>query len=212
MINLKSRLKPLYHRFLNFCKLWRRIGLHCNDFTIISNNCAGGFVYQYFGIHYSTPTVGLGIHPDDYLKLMQRPSYYFSQELVFVEPNTTERYQLGEHFTYPVAKCADITIYFRHYKDKYHAQHNWERRRQRVNYKKLYFLFTENEYFHISHLHKFSELIENNDLRGVCLTSKDYLITHSLHITNVRKEEGKVIWHPDVIMGAINWKQIINKL
>lgn len=29
-------------------KFPRRIGLHINDFSIISNNCAGGYMYQYY--------------------------------------------------------------------------------------------------------------------------------------------------------------------
>ena len=212
MRKLKTKLKPLYHKFLNITKFWRRRGLNGADFTIISNNCAGGFVYQYFGLPYATPTCGLGMHPDDYLKLIQNPSFYFSQELVFIDPHTTERFRLGEHFCYPVANCADITIYFRHYNDEYHAKIDWERRCKRINYDKLFFLFTENEYFHMGHINTFSEIITKGNRKGICLTSRDYSIDHTLHVSNVRQEEGKLIWHPDVIIGALDWKQIINSL
>lgn len=38
-----------------------KIGLKNKCFTIISNNCWGGFVYQKFNLQYRTPFVGLFI-------------------------------------------------------------------------------------------------------------------------------------------------------
>ena len=40
----KALLKPYYHKIKRLCKAYRRIGLKHKDFTIISNNCTGGYV------------------------------------------------------------------------------------------------------------------------------------------------------------------------
>ena len=37
-------------------------------FTIISNNCWAGLVYQHFGLPYNTPTAGLFFFAQDYLE------------------------------------------------------------------------------------------------------------------------------------------------
>ena len=49
----------------------RRIGLINDNFTIISNNCFAGFVYQKFDIQYNTPFVGLFILGPDYIYLLK---------------------------------------------------------------------------------------------------------------------------------------------
>lgn len=93
-------LKPYYHKLKRLCKSYRRIGLKNQYFSIISNNCSGRYVYQYFGLSYKTPTEGIGMSVDDYLKLIARPRHYFTHSLEFVKPESTERYQLGEYLLY----------------------------------------------------------------------------------------------------------------
>ena len=216
MEKVKNVLKPYYHLLIRLSKWRRRLGLKCKDFSIISNSCAAGFVYQYFGIKYLTPTAGIGIHPDDYLKLMQNPLSYFTEKLCFVEPNTTERWNLGEHFSYPVAKIGDgdesITVYFRHYKTRQEAQHVWEKRCKRINYSKLFFLCTENEYFNVEHIKKFCEILDNTGASGICLTRRDYSLPHTQFVSYVGIEDGKVMWYPNVVIEPINWKKTLNNL
>ena len=48
------------------------------DFSIISNNCWAGFVYSKFGLEYTTPTIGMGIVDDDYIKFLENMDYYSS--------------------------------------------------------------------------------------------------------------------------------------
>ena len=59
----------------------RRLGLRTRDFTVLSNNCFGGFVYQRYGLPYRTPTAGLFFMPADYLRLLSDPRRYFSAPL-----------------------------------------------------------------------------------------------------------------------------------
>jgi len=46
----------------------RQKEINHKSFSIISNNCWGGLVYQYFGLPYNTPTVGLFIMDDDFFE------------------------------------------------------------------------------------------------------------------------------------------------
>ena len=89
LFNFKKRFKPILQKVRNAkikysrykkCKA-RRKQLLFTDFTIISNNCWGGLVYQYFGLPYTSPTVGLFIMDDDYIKFLENLDYYLSQPL-----------------------------------------------------------------------------------------------------------------------------------
>ena len=148
---IKSILRPYYRQLIYFLKGFRRIGLKTNQFTIISNNCTGGYVYQFFGIPYRSPTAGIGIHPDDYVKLIMNPHYYFTQPIDFLsDPKRARHYpqrkNAPNYGNYPVGTIGDIEIFFTHYHSKEEARSKWERRCSKICYEKLIFLFVENEW------------------------------------------------------------------
>lgn len=207
-----QRLKELYHRIKDLPKVFRSIGLKTSNFSIISNNCTGGYVYQYFGIPYKTPTEGIGMSVDDYLKLIRNPKYYFSKPLEFISPETTQRYLNGEHFTYPVAQIDDITIYFRHYPTKEEANNKWVRRCGRINYDKLFVLLTESETMLDSHAEVFSKILNESNLKGILLTTKDVVNPNVKRVRNVPLKDGVPQWRPEIIIKSLNWKSIINSL
>lgn len=210
---IKEVLKPHYHRLQRVCKFYRRIGLHSKDFSIISNNCTGGYVYQYYGVAYNTPTEGLYFTTEDYLKIIQRPEYYFKHEVELIDPHESVLAKAGKKINHPVGKIDDVEIYFLHYPDPYEALGKWYRRCSRINYKKLFFLLTETELMRDGHLQQFSGIIENGN-NGVCLTMKDYSIPHTLYVANVPSDDdnGNAAWKPQIIISSLNWKQIINSL
>lgn len=209
---IKKNLKPIYHWFIRLSKYRRRVGLHCTNFTIISNNCSAGYVYQYFGIPYKTPTEGLGFSVDDYLRIVRNPKHYFSEKLNFVNPETTDRYKNGEHFTYPVAKIDDITVYFRHYPTKEVAEQKWIRRCSRMNFDKLFFLLTESETMREEHFKEFSDFIAHSSNQGILLTNKKVSINNVLTVPNVPIEDGIIMWLPEIIIKSLDWKRILNNL
>ena len=135
--NAIIKLKNLYSQ-------WReRRKLKSTDFTIISNNCWGGFIYQQFGLEYTTPTIGMGFIDDDYIKFLEQLDYYLSLTPIFIDPKDAPDYDLrkklrgGSEIDYPVAKLDNITLWFTHYHSKEEALVKWERRKQRINHKKL---------------------------------------------------------------------------
>ena len=62
---------------------FRRVGIK-RKFTIFSNNCWGGRLYDKFGLMYLTPTIGLAMSPADFVKFCSNYNYYFSKEKNFV--------------------------------------------------------------------------------------------------------------------------------
>ncbi|CCY49851.1 MULTISPECIES: DUF1919 domain-containing protein [Bacteroides] len=219
MNEIKKLLKPLYHWFVRLSKWKRRIGLKCTDFTIISNNCTGGYIYQYFGIPYKTPTEGLYFTTEDYLKLLERPEYYFKHEVKLVDSQRSTLAKMGGDICYPVGLIDDVEVYFMHYPDPEEALSKWYRRASRMNFKKLFFLLTETELTTEDHIKRFSNLIGGkllNDsvIMGICMMRKDRNLDHTLYVPDIPKDEtnGNAAWRPEIIINSVNWKKIFNEL
>ncbi|AJR04620.1 DUF1919 domain-containing protein [Siansivirga zeaxanthinifaciens] len=98
------------------------------EFLIISNNCWGGSVYQWYKRPYNTPFVGLFIYSSCYLKMLRNFEYYMGQTLTFISeskyPSTGK--------SYPIGLLKDIEIHFEHYKNEDEAREKWERRTKRM--------------------------------------------------------------------------------
>lgn len=75
------------------CSL-RRKKLRNKDFTIISNNCWAGFIYQKYGLQYKTPTIGLFFIGNDYIKFCKKLKYYVNQDLKFISFSESKNYDL----------------------------------------------------------------------------------------------------------------------
>ena len=122
----------------------RRKKLNNIDFTIISNNCWGGHVYRYFGLKYSSPTVGLYFWAEDYLLLLENLRSFFESEIQFINPRQSRYYSLLEkkgELNVPIGKLScekgNVEIVFLHYKSEDEAREKWNRRLKRVNYDNL---------------------------------------------------------------------------
>jgi len=148
--DLKKALKPAVVKLRNAKVKYdlyrlhreRRKQLAFTDFSIISNNCWGGLVYQYFGLPYTSPMVGLFIMDDDYIRFLERLDYYLAQPLKFISINES-RYkdQLQHESTakiyYPIALLDDVEVHFLHYYSEQEAQEKWAKRLERLNRNRL---------------------------------------------------------------------------
>ena len=108
---------------------FRRFGLK-KDFTIFSNNCWGGRLYDKFGMIYNSPTIGLAINTIEFLNFVKNYKKYINYEL---KPISYEQIKINnEHGSY---KCNldDITINFIHYRNIDDAINKWNRRTKRDN-------------------------------------------------------------------------------
>lgn len=60
------------------------------NFTIISNNCWGGQIYESFGLQKQTPTVGLFMFAEDYLAFCTHLAECLTLPLEFIEPSDSK--------------------------------------------------------------------------------------------------------------------------
>jgi len=96
-------------------------------FFIISDDCWGGQLYRQLHIEYLTPTVGLWIHPKDYLNYIEFIKTSGKGNLDFVQSDKD----------YPVANLEGIEIHFKHYKNEDQAKEKYYRRLGRIQKDKL---------------------------------------------------------------------------
>lgn len=140
------RLKTLKFVRVKFAE-HRKKQLLGTDFTIISNNCWGGMVYESYNLIKSSPTIGLFFMATDYIKFISNLPHYLSSELTFIKPEKSKNVdylQTIKNFgVFPIAKLDDIEIVFLHYKTEDDARDKWARRCQRINYEKLIIKFND---------------------------------------------------------------------
>lgn len=115
------------------------------DFSIISNNCWAGRVYQYLDMPYLSPTAGLYFFAPDYIRFIYDLKKYLESPLTFIEPEQSKYYdelKLRNQLDKPIGKILDVEIVFLHYATKEEAEEKWNRRKSRVNFDKLVFKFS----------------------------------------------------------------------
>ncbi len=132
------------------------------DFSIISSNCTGGVICHDLGLQFRSPFVNLYILPKDYIKMLEN-LYDYMQVEITEEKNCD--------YSFPVGKLKDIHVYFQHYKNFQEAKEKWNDRKKRINWKNMYFLFSDRDGCTIEDIQKFNELNYENKL---CFTHKQY--------------------------------------
>ena len=179
-------------------------------FTIISNNCVGGYIYQHFGLKYRTPTAGLFLEAEDFLKLCTDYKRYFSKEIQFIACEQSKNYEIfkdsdrwGE---YPIGKIDDIEIYFMHYKSEEEAREKWYRRVSRINEKNVIFLYSENEGCSQNFVKRFMMLPSKDK---ICFTYNDYCVEGTTYSPRVSALPERA-WRPRLVLSEINWKKYLN--
>lgn len=115
------------------------------DFTIISNNCWGGVLYEYFGIQKNSPTIGMYFFASDYLKFIKNLKYYTSIEMKVIPSQKSKYYkklvEMGSAQA-PVGVLDDIEISLLHYHNPEEAIEKWGRRIERINWDNLIVKFS----------------------------------------------------------------------
>ena len=125
----------------------RKKKINNKNFSIISNNCWGGMIYESYGLKKQSPTVGLFFTPKDYLKFISKFKYYISKELKFIDYNKSnnlsflKEYKIREDVL--IGVLDDVEIIFLHYKDKKVAKEKWDKRVKRINFESIVFKFND---------------------------------------------------------------------
>lgn len=134
------------------CKARRR-KLDNTNFTIISNNCWGGTVYEAYNLPKESPTVGMFFMADDYIKFISDLKGYINGALSFIYPEKSKwkdspQVSSDRRFSsYPIGVLSNgydtIEVFFLHYHSEWEAKSKWERRIKRINWNKLLIKFND---------------------------------------------------------------------
>ena len=127
-----------------------RKALRGRNVSIISSNCIGGRLSQIAGEPYRSPTVGLWIGPDDFLKFAGGLPEYTKAELVH---DTGESKRWG----FPVGMLDDVRIMFMHYATFAEAYEKWNERTARLDPLKVLLVHTDRG-ANADHLSRFDAL------------------------------------------------------
>ena len=164
-------------------------GGNSSSFTIISNNCWAGLVYQHFGLPYNTPTAGLFFFAQDYIKFVYSIKEYLAKPLKFISLEesryceTLKQYG-GECVKCPIAVCGDIEIIFMHYHSPEEAEEKWRRRAARINWDNIIYKFSEMNGCTEDDLRAFDALQVD---KKVVFTHKDYGLKNQVVYTEFKK-------------------------
>ena len=79
------RLKVLKYWRIGLAN-YRKKQLKYTDFTIISNNCWGGMIYESYNLPKESPTVGMFFMAKDYIEFLSDLRGYVNGKLTFIKP------------------------------------------------------------------------------------------------------------------------------
>lgn len=123
----------------------RKHRLSNHSFSLISNNCIGGFMMHGVKEEFRSPTVNLLIHDYQFCTFCKHLKEY--SECPVEEPDASERTRFKD-LSYPVGilrgrdfGLPDIVLYFMHYKTFDAAKIAWEKRFKRVNFDNIFIVF-----------------------------------------------------------------------
>ena len=183
------------------------------DFTIISNNCWGGLIYQSYGLKYNTPTIGCYFMSDDYIKFISNIHNYINQNLCFIDPKTSKWYSNVKDYKnygkYPVGRLGDIEIFFMHYSSEQEALNKWNKRKKRINYNNILFKFSEMNNCNKKNIEQFQNLKLNNK---ICFISKKYKQMENSYTVVVSKKNVTITKEPFGNSTKINITKLLNTL
>lgn len=163
------------------------------NFTLISQNCFAGGVYEDLNIQYKTPIVGLFLYPKCYLNMLENIESINFENIEFISKSKYEqanRY-INNVRKYPIAKLdnRDIEIHFLHYNNTKEALDKWIRRSQRINLQNLFIVFSDRDGCTIDEINRFDKLKYKNK---VFISSKKYNIESKNIILDIYQNDGVI--------------------
>ena len=143
--------------------------------TLISNNCSGGYLYMDMGIQYTSPTMWTQILYDEYPKFCKNLKHYMECEVTeYKDFSEVHRKQIinniGMMPDFPCGLIDDVVILFRHYSTFEQAKEKWNKRKQRIDYEHLIYMFVVETDKYINESIEFGNL----NLKNSVLFTRDF--------------------------------------
>jgi uncharacterized protein (DUF1919 family) len=119
---LKDSLRKVRDRLFSFYEASR---LKNKSYVLVTNNCWGYELYNSTGREYNTPFIGLFLHPECYVRLLENFEHCLTAEMEFRQQSK----YYAEPKSYPIGVIkGDIEVHFLHYKSQAEAREKWQRR------------------------------------------------------------------------------------
>lgn len=115
--------------------------------TLITNNCWGGVISSNYKMPFCSPTINLQILPEEFPEFCQHLKFYMQQELVECKELTAWHRDYMEHMfgdefpNCPLGLLCDMLVVFQHYESFSEAKAAWDRRKKRIDYDNIGYLF-----------------------------------------------------------------------
>lgn len=171
MVSIETIRILLRRKYIHYTSIFRKKLLKNLDFTIISNNCWGGFIYQSYNLPYQTPTIGLYFMADDYILFLENLDYCLEANLSFIEPGMSKYYNILNNThnfgKYPIGiiyldELKMIEIHFLHYTNQTEALKKWNNRKKRINKDKMIIKFSDQNNCNMDIIRRFEALPYKN--------------------------------------------------
>lgn len=146
--------------------------LRNRSFSILSDNCWGGFMSRYLGLGYRSPFVGLFVFSPDYIRLLENLEAVYA-DLRFIRPRRSKyAASLAPGAAYPIATVGDdIELHFLHYASEAEAARKWRRRLGRLDPENLIVKFCDRDRCTPELIARFDRLPYR---QKVCFTARPY--------------------------------------
>lgn len=114
--------------------------------SIIANNCCGVRLLEDLNVRWDSPTIAVQIMPEEYTKFCQNIKWYMEQDIKEYKDFSEEHVKYfakmyGGGIDFVVGLCGDVAIVFQHYDTWAKAKEKWDKRKARIDYDNLNFLF-----------------------------------------------------------------------
>ena len=132
-----------------------------NKFTIISNNCVGGKMYNSLGLKFTSPTINLFFFMPDYIQFLENLDYYLATQFNFKNTST----HTNDKINYPIGVYNDgVEIHFMHYHTKNEALQKWNERTKRMNKNNLFIIGSDRDNCNYDIVKRFDKLNFKNKI------------------------------------------------
>lgn len=173
----------LRRKYMKISAPLRKKFINNDNFTIISNNCWGGFIYQSYQLKYCSPTIGTFFMASDYILYLENFQECLTKKITFIEPMNSkycEELRSNKKFgSYPIGVIEldsgeSIEIHFMHYSNSQDALNKWQDRTKRINFDKIIFKFNDQNGCTMDDIKRFEKLpFENKVFFGCKKYSRD---------------------------------------
>lgn len=218
---LEEKIEELHRKINSFrLRTFRKIRhrrLKQKNFTLISNNCWGGMVYQAYDLGKQSPTVGTFFYASEYMLFLEHLHDALSGDITFIRPEESRHWEVLQKredvYSFPIGILpGGAEICFLHYHSEEEARDKWVRRCARVLWDKMIVKFNDQNLCTEREIQAFDNMDFEHKLIFTC---RDWPISRK-HYIKIRqfpvRDCIQFSWEPFCDGYAIHLTKLLNNL